>query len=240
MEQELALLRNLAPGRRVLDIGCGPGTIDLEIAPRVCPGGYVIGLDRDVGTLMHAADACVTRGCTNVQFLQGSAYELPFDEAYFHVVYCRHLLMHLTSADRALQEAVRVTRKGGCVVAREGDLETWSHYPKFAGWERLFGFVRQSLGNPAVGRQLWAMFHQSGLVDVQLRGIAAVATGDDFRNHMFSWLQALEAMGGPLTRNNPSIRNELDRALAEGRELMHQPYGLFSCLEYEISGRKAN
>jgi SAM-dependent methyltransferase len=232
LREEEWLLRYLRPGARVLDIGCGPGSIDCQICSFVQPGGNVVGLDIDASTLQRA----VAQGCANACFLQGSAYTLPFCNQAFDVVYCRHLLMHLADAGRALGEAIRVTRYDGHVIAREGDFDTWSYYPRYSNWEKLFDVVRRSVSAATIGRQLWSMFHQAGLADICIRGIVIVATGDAFRRHMVSWLQTFKSYDDYLIRSDACTNDELARAWAEAEELLREPFGFFSCLEYEVVG----
>src|SRR6476659_8573241 len=64
------LLPHLTSGQRLLDIGCGPGTITLDLARLVAPG-QTIGLDREVHPLVSARAAAVEQGVHNVGFTVG-------------------------------------------------------------------------------------------------------------------------------------------------------------------------
>lgn len=232
------LLRHLRPGLKVLEVGCGPGTIAFQVCPHLRPTGYLIGVDISHKTLQRAFSSAISQRVLNIEFIRGTAYDLPFRDSHFDVVYCRHLLMHLEDITKATREFIRVARHGGQLIVLEGDIETWNHYPRFPAWEGLFQIVRQRLGTGTVGRQLWTIFNDLGLVNVQIAGIANVATGDDFKNHLIKWLEAFQSSRDYLIKTNVCNENMLENALSEGYKLLHHPFGFFSCLEYEVKGRK--
>src|SRR3954469_5819536 len=70
------LLPHLRAGQRLLDVGCGPGTITVDLAARVAPGD-VVGIDRsdDVIAAARSLDAP-----DNLRFDAGDVYALGFDD----------------------------------------------------------------------------------------------------------------------------------------------------------------
>jgi ubiquinone/menaquinone biosynthesis C-methylase UbiE len=107
-------LANVSAGERVLDVGCGTGTLALEAKRVVGPTGVVHGVD--YGTEMIArARMKAERDGLAVQFDEAKAQSLPFPDASFDVVLCTLMLHHLPASDRALAiaEAHRVLRPGG-------------------------------------------------------------------------------------------------------------------------------
>ncbi len=134
----------LAPGLSLLDVGCGPGTITVEFADRLAPG-RVVGLD--------AADAAIAKASEfvrpNLEFLVGSAYELPFDDDAFDIVHTHQTLHHLADPVAALREMRRVAKPGGVVAAREVDYAGTFWFPRLAGldeWIDLYERVHRSNG----------------------------------------------------------------------------------------------
>ena len=127
----LAKFVGLAPGMRVLDVGCGIGgparTLTAEF------GCVVTGLDL-THDFIHAAEWLSARlgMAGQVRFLQGSALELPLPDASFDLVWSQNMLMNLPDKDRFAREVARVLKPGGrcaieSVVAGEGEL----HFPCF-------------------------------------------------------------------------------------------------------------
>jgi ubiquinone/menaquinone biosynthesis C-methylase UbiE len=99
---------------RVVDVGCGPGSITLGLA-RVA--GHVTGVDLDEAEFTGARAYAADHGIDNVEFRQGSIYGLDFADASFDV--CTLFSMMETLADplAGLAKVRRVVRAGGLVGA---------------------------------------------------------------------------------------------------------------------------
>lgn len=109
----------LRPGMRLLDSGCGPGSITLGLAERVRPGG-VIGIDYNGTSLTDANEQAVDRKL-NAAFLQANVYELPFAAAEFDGVFAHALFEHLARPTAALMELRRVMKPGAFIALRSPD-----------------------------------------------------------------------------------------------------------------------
>src|SRR6478672_2780569 len=95
------LLPHLRPDMRLLDVGCGPGSITRGLAERL-PAGEVVGLDLSRETLEAARRDATARGLANLRYEEGSVYQLPFPDASFDVVYAHQVLQHLRERGAAL------------------------------------------------------------------------------------------------------------------------------------------
>jgi SAM-dependent methyltransferase len=161
------LLPHLAPDARVLDVGCGPGTITAGLADRV-PQGHVTGLDAAPGVVEQARAAA--GGRANVDFVQGDIYALDYPDGSFDVVHAHQVLQHLADPVRALRELGRVTRPGGLVAVRDADYGGMTWYPGLPAlddWRELYGRVaRGNGGEPDGGRHLLAWARAAGFADV--------------------------------------------------------------------------
>jgi ubiquinone/menaquinone biosynthesis C-methylase UbiE len=104
----------LRPGMRLLDLGCGPGSITLGLAEKVAPG-EVVGVDLQPSQVAQAQELSAARGVKNVRFEIADVYRLPFPDASFDAVFAHVVLMHLREPVRALMEMRRVLRPGGIV-----------------------------------------------------------------------------------------------------------------------------
>src|SRR5664279_6105553 len=71
-------------GARVLDVGCGPGTITVDIAGRVAPG-RVLGIDPSADVIAAARESA--SGVENLGFATGDVYALDHADASFDVVH---------------------------------------------------------------------------------------------------------------------------------------------------------
>ncbi len=95
------LVPHLRPGATLLDVGCGPGSITLDLADLVAPA-TVVGIDNVPAVLAEATAAAERRGTTNVTFVEGSAYALPQGEGTVDVVHAHQVLQHLADHAAAL------------------------------------------------------------------------------------------------------------------------------------------
>src|SRR5215204_3238180 len=121
------LLPALRPGLDLLDVGCGPGTITVDLAARVAPG-RVVGLDVSPEPLEEARTAAVRAGI-DVTFEVGDVYALEAADDSFDVVHAHQVLQHLTDPVAALREMARVCRSGGVIDVRDVDYAATTWFP---------------------------------------------------------------------------------------------------------------
>ncbi|MGK4007239.1 class I SAM-dependent methyltransferase [Sorangium sp. So ce1036] len=106
----------LAPGQRLLDVGCGTGTLAL-LAKQRHPGVEVRGVDGDDKVLALAREKDERAGA-GVRFERALAWALPYPDGTFDRVVSTLMFHHLTADDkqRTAREIVRVLRPGGALV----------------------------------------------------------------------------------------------------------------------------
>lgn len=159
---KLESMKESNPSLKLLDVGCGSGTISLSFA-KLIPDGHVTGVDVNANILPRSRANAETAGVKNIEFQQGSIYELPFADETFDITCCHQVLIHIGNPWDALREMLRVTKRGGIVAAREGDYETeciWPELPGLGKFHKLMaGLMSAGGGTPTSGRQLfsWAL-----------------------------------------------------------------------------------
>ena len=164
------LLPHLAPNQRLLDIGCGPGTITVDLARRVAPG-EVLGLDVAEEVVAQAEAHRREQGVDNVRFATGDVYALDLPEASVDVVHAHQVLQHLTDPVRALQEVRRVLKPGGLLAVRDSDYGAFTWAPADRGLDRWLELYHQVTGHNGAeadaGRLLLGWVQQAGFLDVE-------------------------------------------------------------------------
>lgn len=163
------LLDSIEPHMRILDIGCGPGTITADLAALV-PYGRVTGVDRAPGILEQARATAAERGLDNVDFAVADVHALDFPDDSFCVVHAHQVLQHVGDPVQALREMRRVTRPGGFIAVRDSDYAAMTWYPASPGmddWLDLYHRVaRANGGEPDAGRRLKSWALDAGLTDI--------------------------------------------------------------------------
>ena len=120
-------LAGLSAGERVLDVGCGTGTLAIGVKRRVGETGVVYGVDASAEMIALASKKAEARGAA-VDFQAAAAQALPFEDSSFDAVLCTMVMHHLPRDQRpqAVAEMGRVLRPGGRLLvvdlAREGGM----------------------------------------------------------------------------------------------------------------------
>ena len=195
---------HLLPGQRILDVGCGPGTITHEFASIVGATGFVIGIDSAPEVLEHARRAITDdAAAAPTEFRVGDAEALDFSDDAFDVVHAHQVLQHLGDPVTALREMARVVRPGGIIAVRDADYDAMTWYPEPAGmaqWLAMHHAVaRRHRAEPNAGRRLRAWALEAGLTGItSSASVWCFATKDD--RQWWGGLQADRIMHSDVAR----------------------------------------
>jgi ubiquinone/menaquinone biosynthesis C-methylase UbiE len=149
---------NIQPGQKVLDLGCGTGTLAI-MAKAAQPKAEVIGLDADPEMLKMAVDKSAEQK-TAVKFDVGFTNELPYPDAAFDRVLSSIMIHHLKTPEKeaTAREVFRVLKPGGELhIIDFGKPVTW--YGKLLG-PFLHGFEE---ANDNIDGKLPEIFGAPGL-----------------------------------------------------------------------------
>lgn len=125
---------NVAEGTDALDVCTGTGDWALALAKEVGPAGNVVGLDFSNNMLKVAREKQQEIGMNNIEFIQGDAMQLPFEDETFDYVTIGFGLRNVESLHTVLEEMYRVTKKGGKVVCLE------TSQPTLIGFRQAYYF----------------------------------------------------------------------------------------------------
>src|SRR5438034_40137 len=103
-------------GMRVLDVGCGPGALAVELAGRLGEDNVAA-----IDPAPEFAAACRAR-IPGADVREGVAESLPWDDGTFDAAMCSLVVAWMSDADQGIGEMARVTKPGGTVAAAMWDL----------------------------------------------------------------------------------------------------------------------
>ncbi|HEX9663909.1 MAG TPA: metalloregulator ArsR/SmtB family transcription factor [Candidatus Binatia bacterium] len=155
----LAIEKLLPRGLTLADIGCGTGSLTLELARFA---GKVIGVDLSHEMLRRARAVAKEREFRNVEFRQGDALKLPLGSRSVDAAFCVMVLHFLADPERAIAGLCRIARRGGTVILVDlvEHKQDWMREQMAHRW---LGFDRGAI-------ERW--FHEAGAesVDYDLTG----------------------------------------------------------------------
>jgi ubiquinone/menaquinone biosynthesis C-methylase UbiE len=238
------LADRLVPGATVLDVGCGPGTISIDMATRVAPGS-VLAIDATEAPLAGARERAAAAGIDTVTFAVGDAYALDAPaggtDSGFDVVHAHQVLQHLTDPVAALREMLRVCRTGGVVAARDADYAAMTWYPSDPLLDRWLAIYRtvalRNGAQPDAGRRLLSWVHAAGAAAVTpSASVWCSATPED--RAWWGGMWAVRIVESDLTRQaiDGGVAEEAElRAIAAAwRAWAAHPDGWFTVLHGEV------
>jgi ubiquinone/menaquinone biosynthesis C-methylase UbiE len=166
-ERYLTLLGG-RPGERILDAGCGGGWLSRAVAPRVAPGGQVVGVDMSSRAVDLATRLADGEAPGLLSYKHADLHALPFAPASFDAVACISVLGFCDDPGRALSELRRVLRPGGRLLAASSDEETriYNGRDRELG-RRIMRAIADRGRDPWLGRRLAHLLEAAGFRIVQ-------------------------------------------------------------------------
>jgi ubiquinone/menaquinone biosynthesis C-methylase UbiE len=237
------LLPHLRPGLDLLDVGCGPGTLTVDLAARVAPG-RVVGVDVDEGVVASAAEHGRQEGAAGVEWRVGDFRRLDLGPDGFDVVHTHQVLHHLRDPVGGLAAMAALVRPGGLVAARESDYPAMFWAPadeRLDRWMAMYQAVAGRNGaEVSAGRRLLGWAQEAGLRDVSYTTSTwTFATPDDRAWWADMWAERSTATNLAAQALEYGVAGEADlAAIAEGWQAWAaDPGATFTVVHGEILAR---
>jgi ubiquinone/menaquinone biosynthesis C-methylase UbiE len=240
------LLPLLGDGMRLLDVGCGPGTLTVDLARQLGPGGTVLGVDLSAVVVAEAEAHAAAQHVDNVVFRAGDFRDIPLGDEPFDVVHAHQVLQHLRDPVGALAAMARLARPGGIVAARDSDYSAfvWTpDDPRLDRWREIYAAVTARNGAACdAGRWLLRWAVQAGLTEVAYSTSTWTFSTPADR----TWWGALWAertvsssLAHQAVEYGITTRAELDEVAGGFRAWAASPDATFIVVHGEIIGRAA-
>lgn len=243
----------LQPGMKVLDVGCGPGPVTLDVAAAVYPG-TVVGVDFSAPSITQARATAEAVQCPNITFQVGDTYQLDFADETFDLVYSTNLLVWLREPVRALAEQRRVTKRGGWVFAQLADYGNIIFYPPCPALDQYLAALAafRDVGDSEAhidshqARRAIELLAQAGLTELQIEGWAenSYRAKEGFEEQYRAWRDFWLSMDHVVATLNRKLMAaglfDEKTLLAAQREIDQwhsHPYALYTQTKYLVAGR---
>jgi len=197
---------------RILEVGSGTGAIMGALHQE----GFrrITGVDLDYPSIIQSKSQA-----PSCQHVLGDGHQLPFRKDEFEITVCHYLLLWTAHPGQILSEMRRVTQPGGWVLSlAEPDHAARVDYPPpldALGQQQTQALHEQG-ANIRLGRQLRALFIQTGLQDVETGILAAQWQQEHpLRDDSTEWLMIQADLGDRLSQNELAQFKQQDRQARE-------------------------
>lgn len=130
---------NLKGNERILDVGCGIGTIGKMVRPMLGRGGEIVGIDLDKELIEYGNEHWAK--WSNIRLEIGDANHIKYDNSCFDIVSSFGILEFVSNMPQVVSEMFRVLRRPGKLVA----ICINTKYFEFRPWERKFHHLYKSI-----------------------------------------------------------------------------------------------
>ena len=220
----------LKPGMTLLDAGCGPGSITVDLAKIVAPG-RVIGIDIDPKHIELAQKKIAEAKVPNVVCQVGDINALDFSDESFDAAFSHGVIEYLSDPVHVFKELYRVLKKGGVLGVRHADwggflLAARSDYVR-KGFSLFTQMMEENGGDPYFGRKQASYTRKAGFTNMTVSASydCWTSTPENARRNldfMAGYCQSPE-FRDPVVEHGLSSQEDLDKIIAAFQEWRNDP-----------------
>lgn len=216
---------NIRAGHVVVDLGCGPGFVAVELAKRVGAHGHVHAVDINRDFVEHAKQLVRENGLANrvtVHFVDGS--ELPIAPSSIDRVLAMNVMVYVDDPAATYREFRRVLKPGGIAHAVDSDWDLALAEPVPSDlWNELMRAIALTFRTPNVGRRLFGYAKAAGFSAIEVQ----VASRPDTVGRLLPMVRGLcnraKKMGTMDLKRVEALERVLEEAARSGTLLMLNP-----------------
>ena len=239
----------LKPEFKVLDVGCGPGSITIDIAKNyLTEGGSIIGVEptKEIIDTANNLKQSIAADLDNISFQIGSIYNLPFEDNTFDLVHAHQVIVHLEDPIKALKELARVAKPGKFVTVTDGDLASLIFDPPkydVLGKYNIMSAKNRGSTDVKSGRKLLRRAIEAGYKssNITTSSSTMLFTGVEKEKRVWGELLIKRVEGGGEVlvaddeKKNEELKQEVVKTLKEWKD---DETSLWSAVNFEITYKK--
>lgn len=228
-------------GRRVLDVGCGPGYAAMDVAQIVGPAGAVVGVDESPNFIAFLDEQARFRRLTQLRGIVGDVQNLPAalgGEKPFDLIYARWVLCFVPDPEAVIRGIAAALRPGGRVVIHDYfNYTSMTAAPRRNSHDKAVAATFQSWkqrgGDPDICGRAPKMLHTAGLRVEHITVHSRIARGGEA---MFQWpLVWWRTFAPKLVEKGLLAQADCDELLRDLDEIAADPTQFIQCPPvYEI------
>jgi SAM-dependent methyltransferase len=231
-------------GKRVLDVGAGPGYATVDLAEIVGPTGEVVALERSSKFVRAMKEAIRVRSLANVRVHEIDLMTDDLPKGDFDFAWCRWVLSFVSDPSLLIKKLAGVMAKGSLSIFHEyGQYETWRFFPPMPNHllfrQHVIETWRESGGEPDGARPLPALLSANSFVIRSARPHISCLRPTDY---MWQWPATFIDVYLPRLREMGQIDEEFaERVRTEFSDAEKNPNALMiTPLVMEIIAEKTN
>lgn len=201
-------LLGLKEGMKIVDVGCGPGTLTRKLAKWLGEKSDIIGIDRDSKFIGYAMKKANEQGLSNISYIEGDALSLPLQDNSVDACISHTVIEHVPNREFLLEQK-RICRPGGRVsvmysrpdkhIKTEPDSLPKQSQREKELLDKLIKETEKADKKYSVGKYwpdpvgLPKLFEEVGYKSVQVDAVAIPIVIDDWRNSVEEKAAMVEA-----------------------------------------------
>ena len=201
-------------GHTVVDYGCGPGALAVELARRVGPQGKVIGLDVNPEFLAKADALAAAQGVEgHVETRLMTDAQLPLPEHTADRVLCKNVLEYVPDPQQTINEFHRVLRTGGVAHVSDSDWGAVIFGPSPERFDKIMAAAGIAFRTPLIGRRLYGLFRTAGFSDIKVQVLASPDTTGALRPVLTNMASYARLSGQLVDAEIDAFLDDIERTL---------------------------
>ncbi len=223
----------IGEGHIVVDYGCGPGGLAVELARRVGATGKVVGLDINADFLERTHARAANEGVAErIETRLVTDDTLPVDAEAVDRVVCKNVLEYVPDPQATISEFHRILQPGGIAHVSDSDWGAVVFEPARDQFAQIMSAAAVAFRTPLIGRSLYGMFRQAGFSDVRVQVLAAADTTGALRG-------VLHNMAGYALTSGQVGKAEVDAFIGEVDRALERETYLAVLPQFLVTGRVA-